>query len=161
MRFQRDLLQVSIEPDGFEPFDVFVVHLKSKYGGSEKSLPIRMGEANTIRDIFDDLLRRDPRARFVICGDFNDTFDSAPLKKIIGTGSTALTAFFEELPEDQRITYNRNHLSMIDFVLASPAMAATYVPKSYTVLASSVEAGGSDHNPVAASFQLAALAARN
>ncbi|MCB9850070.1 MAG: endonuclease/exonuclease/phosphatase family protein [Phycisphaerales bacterium] len=161
MRFQRDLLQVEIEPDGLEPFDVFVVHLKSKYGGAEKSLPLRMGEANTIRKLFDDMLSQDSRKRFVICGDFNDTFDSEPLKRIVGTGDKALHAFFEDVPEDQRITYNRNHLSMIDFILASPAMAKTYVPKSYTILPGSVESGGSDHNPVAASFHLSAMSASN
>ncbi len=155
MRFQRDLLQVSIEPDGFNPFDVFVVHLKSKHGGADKSRPIRIGEALAARRKIDRILARDPQAAFVICGDFNDTFDSEPVQRLVGSGDTKLIAFFDDLPEDQRITYNRSYLSMIDFILASPAMAAQYAPKSYDVILGTVESSGSDHNLVSAQFKLA------
>jgi len=161
MRFQRDLLQVSIAPPGHAPFDVFVVHLKSKHGGEEESLPLRMGEARVIRGILDDILADRPDARFVICGDFNDTLESKPLTHLIGGGSMALRAFHEDLPSEKRITYNRNHLSMIDFIFASPAMAAGYVSKSYNVVMGTVETNGSDHNPVYASFRLAPGGATN
>jgi len=161
MRFQRDLLQVRITPEGFLPFDVFVVHLKSKHGGEEASLPIRAGEAKAIRSLFDDLLHADSQARFLICGDFNDTIESQPLQTIIGAGPVALRGFYDDLPSEKRITYNRQHLSMIDFVFASPALAAGYVPKSYDVLLGSVDAHGSDHNPVTASFKLTARTAEH
>ncbi|GJM24662.1 MAG: hypothetical protein DHS20C16_10770 [Phycisphaerae bacterium] len=154
MRFQRDLLQVSIEPEGYNAFDVFVVHLKSKHGGADKSRPIRLGETLAIRKKFDRMLASNPQAAFVICGDFNDTFDSEPIQRLVGSGDTKLTAFFEDLPEDKRITYNRSYLSMIDFVLASPAMAKQYVPKSYNVILGTVESSGSDHNLVSAQFKL-------
>jgi len=154
MRFQRDLLQVRIAPDGFYPFDVFVVHLKSKHGGAEASLPLRMGEAREIRKIFDDILRHDSQQRFVICGDFNDTLDSEPVQTILGSGAYGLRKFVDDLPADQRITYNRGHLSMIDFIFASPAMGANYVDGSYGVVGGTVESNGSDHNPVFASFKL-------
>jgi endonuclease/exonuclease/phosphatase family metal-dependent hydrolase len=154
MRFQRDLLQVRIAPEGFLPFDVFVVHLKSKHGGADASLPLRMGEARTIRMLLDRTLQHDSQARFVICGDFNDTTDSEPLRTIIGQGALALRGFVDELSEEKCITFNRTHLSMIDFILASPAMGPAYVPHSYDVLLGSVETHGSDHNPVSASFKL-------
>jgi endonuclease/exonuclease/phosphatase family metal-dependent hydrolase len=161
MRFRRDLLQVRLAPRDHEPFDVFVVHLKSKHGGAEKSLPIRLGEAREIRRCFDGLLAIDPQSRFVICGDFNDTIESEPLKAILGQGATALRGFYEDLAPEQRITFNRNHLSMIDFILASPTMADAYVPKSYEVLLGSVDSCGSDHNPVVAAFTLTPRTARN
>ena len=42
---------------------------------------------------------------------------------------------------------------MIDFALASPAMAKRYVPKSYRIFVDGGPAGtGSDHNPVTARF---------
>ena len=161
MRFQRDLLRVNIRPPGQADFDVFVVHLKSKYGGEEASLPLRMGEAKRIRTLLDDILAKNPQARFVICGDFNDTFESEPVQTIVGSGRRALKPFFTDLPEDQRITYNHGHLSMIDYILASPAMAASYRQGSYGVLMGTVESSGSDHNPVKADFNAGGSSNRN
>jgi endonuclease/exonuclease/phosphatase family metal-dependent hydrolase len=156
MSFQRDLLQVRIEPPQAKPFDVFVIHLKSKRGGdTPESLAIRMGEAKQIRDVFDGLLAGDPMARFLLCGDYNDTLDSEPVKTILGAGSGQLTSFAGDLPEDQRVTYNREpHRSMIDFILASPGMARGYQAGSYQVVPGSVSSSGSDHNPVVAKFDV-------
>lgn len=156
MGFQRDLLRVNVRPPDLPPFDVFVVHLKSKYGGeSLESLATRMGEARQIRSVFDEILNDKPDARFLICGDFNDTLDSEPLKTLIGTGKTKMTHFEQDVPEEQRVTYNEEpHRSMIDFIMASPAMAKHYTKGSYRILDCSVSSCGSDHNPVIAEFEL-------
>ena len=152
-RFKRDLLEVRIEPPGGTPFDVFVVHLKSKGGVEQGGIETRLAEAREVRTIFDDILKRDPQAPFVLCGDFNDTLDSEPLVAILGTGLNQLTNFVKDLPEDNRVTYNQKpYLSMIDFILASQGMAKRYVPKSYNILPGSIETTGSDHNPVLAKF---------
>lgn len=156
IRYQRDLLRVRIEPPAAPPFDVFVVHLKSKGGEENGGLSIRLGEARQIRRTFDEILTREPDGRFVILGDFNDTFDSEPLQAIVGTGTNALISFIPELPPGETVTYNQApHLSMIDFILASPAMARAYVPQSYRIITGgSPETTGSDHNPVVARFKL-------
>ncbi len=155
MRFRRDLLQVNVRPKGFTDFDVFVVHLKSKGGGEAQTLPTRLGEATAARTIFDDLLKSDRNKAFVVCGDFNDTYDSKPLQQIVGTGPMALKNLFGDIPEAERITYNKEpYRSMIDFLLVSPAMADMYVKGSYEILYGSVASGGSDHNPVVATFKL-------
>ncbi len=153
--FQRDLLQVRLQPSGLPEFTVFVVHLKSKYGGSEKSLPVRMGEARKIRSILDKLLTDNPKEMFLICGDYNDTFDSKPLQHIVGVGQNALTSFHAGVAEKDRITFNKEpHRSMIDFILASPAMARLYLADSYRIIPGTVASSGSDHNPVLAKFKL-------
>ena len=155
MRFQRDLLEVHLTPKGYAPLDLYIVHLKSKYGGEQKSLPIRMGEAAAIRDIIDRRLARKPLDLFAICGDFNDRFESKPLRRIVGTGPTALHSFHDSVDASDRITYNRGeHRSMIDFILASPQLAKCYVPNSYAIHYGQVETIGSDHNPVVAAFKL-------
>ncbi len=156
MRYQRDLLQVQIRPTGREPFEVFAVHLKSKGGDDDGGIDVRMGEARQTRRILDELLQRRPDARFVVCGDFNDTIDSEPLRTIIGTGPTALATFVSDLSPDETITYNQPpHLSMIDFILASPTMAQSYVADSYHVMVGgSPKTTGSDHNAVVARFRL-------
>jgi endonuclease/exonuclease/phosphatase family metal-dependent hydrolase len=154
MAFNRDLLQVRIQPPGTSAFDVYVVHLKSKRGG-EESVPVRMGEAKAVRRILDERLREDPKARFVLCGDFNDTLDSRPVQTILGAGPTALVNVAAEIPEAERISYNQEpYRSMIDFILCSPVVGGDFVKGSARILHGSVETIGSDHNPVVASFRL-------
>ncbi len=158
MRFRRDLLQVRLEPAGATPFDVFVLHLKSKAGEEEGGSggDTRLGEAREVRQLLDGALRQNAGACFVVCGDFNDTFESEPIKTIVGEGPTALTAFFNELPADGRISFNQPpHLSMIDYIFASPAMAVKYVPGSYRIVGGGgPEITGSDHNPVVMKFKV-------
>lgn len=153
MRFRRDLLQVRIEPPDAASFDVFVIHFKSKGGGGDTER-IRSAECRQARKILDGLLEKDKDARFVICGDFNDTWDSKPLKIIRGTGATALVTFLDDLPTGV-VTLNKEpYRSVIDFILCSPAMAKRYVPKSYSVIDGTLESSGSDHNPVLIQFKL-------
>lgn len=152
MTFRRDLLQVRIEPPAAPGFDVFVVHLKCC--GGDDDIRIRNAEAVAVRKILDDQLKNDPNARFVICGDFNDRSESQALKVIRGSGAGMLKDFLSDLPEGA-LTYNKPpHLSMIDFILASPAMARHYVAKSYRIIDGDTAKAASDHFPVRADFDL-------
>ena len=154
-RFARDVVAVELRPDGAAPLEVWVLHLKSNYGGREYAEPVRLGEAQQIRRMLDERFRLNPKARIVVLGDFNDTWESASTQALVGSGPFALRCFAESLPEGQRVTYNREpHLSMIDFVLCSPALAEGYVKDSYRVWPGSVDSQGSDHNPVAARFRV-------
>ncbi|MEE8171031.1 MAG: endonuclease/exonuclease/phosphatase family protein [Phycisphaerae bacterium] len=153
MRFRRDLLRVRIEPPDAEPLDVYVVHFKSK-GSGPSSEGIRIAEARAVRAVLDRALAANAQASFVVCGDFNDTWDSAALKTLRGNGSRALRAFVEEIPKDHGVTYNKApYRSQIDFMLCSPAMAKRYVPESISVRSGTVETSGSDHNPVSMRFR--------
>jgi endonuclease/exonuclease/phosphatase family metal-dependent hydrolase len=153
--FRRDLLKVRIEPDEGRPFDVFVVHFKSRGGTDDQGRTIRWGEAKMTRKILEKELQQSPDAEFIICGDFNAPLDGATLPTIIGTGEAALTHFAGELSEEERITYNLPpYESMIDFILASPAMARRYIADSYRVYPGKPDISGSDHNPVVARFRI-------
>ncbi len=157
MRFRRDLLRARIQPEKGKPFDVYVVHLKSK-GGQDEGIDIRLGEARAIRSLFNDTLTHHEDAHFVICGDFNDTIDSEPLQTITGSGEMRLVNFLSDLPTGEKsVTYNQApYLSMIDFILCSPGMAERYIEESYTIHPGSPETTGSDHNAVVARFKLEA-----
>ena len=152
-RFRRDLIEVRIEPNGYEAFTVFAVHLKSKAGGG-KSLALRKAEARQIRVILDGKLRKNPAARFVLCGDMNDTWESDPLKILRGEGVAELTGFVDQLPKGT-VTYKGRNGDVIDYLLCSPEMARRYEPKSYRVDSGSLDVCGSDHNPVIIRFLLA------
>jgi endonuclease/exonuclease/phosphatase family metal-dependent hydrolase len=155
-RLRRDLLEVQLLPPGGVPFEVFVVHLKSKGGEPSGGADTRIGEARAIRRQLDARLQADPQVCFVVCGDFNDTIDSEPVQLILGQGPAALKSFVEELPADGRVSFNQPpFLSMIDFIFASPAMAARYAPGSYRIVSGgSPETTGSDHNPLVARFRV-------
>lgn len=154
MYFRRDLLRVRIEPEKGDPFEVMAVHLKSKYGGEQGDV-VRIGEARMIRKVLDGILARDRKARLLICGDFNDLIDSPALVTILGTGTNKLASFFHDIPPAERITYNQEpYLSMVDFILASPAMTTRYVEGSYRILPGSPSTTGSDHNAVVAQFRI-------
>ena len=81
--------------------------------------------------------------------------ESDTLQAVIGKGKTKLVAFFEDVAKKDRITYNKEpYRSMIDFILASPAMAKKYEKDSYAILSGSPMKTGSDHNAVIARFRL-------
>jgi endonuclease/exonuclease/phosphatase family metal-dependent hydrolase len=154
MTFRRDLLQVRIDPPKCAAFYVFVTHLKSKRDGGGSADTYRLGEARQARRIFDGLLSKDKDAMFVVCGDFNDTFDSKPVKALRGEGDMALRDFLADVPKGA-VTFNRDPKSIIDFIFASPAMANRYVAKSYRIVEpGGIATTGSDHNPVVAKFDL-------
>lgn len=153
--FNRDVLAVTLEPPGGKPFEAWIVHLKSNSGGREFAEPVRMAEALQLRKLLDEKLTKDPEARFLVLGDFNDTWDSKSTQTIVGSGPTALWSPTSELNGELPDTYNEGEFhSMIDFILCSPAMAKTYVKGSYHVIPGSKSTTGSDHNPVAVSFKL-------
>ncbi len=154
-RFNRDLLAVEIEPPGAEPFEVWVVHLKSNSGGREFAEPIRLAEARKVRELLDEALTDNPGARIIVTGDFNDTWETPTLQTIVGSGPTKLWSAASDAGGAEPITYNQGrYQTMIDFMLCSPAMAERYVEGSFEVRNGSPESTGSDHNPVIARFRV-------
>lgn len=154
-RFNRDVLAVTLEPKDAEPFDVWVVHLKSNAGGREEAEPIRLAEARELRRLLDEELTENPEARLIVTGDFNDTPESETIKTIVGTGANALWSAGNDLNDPAAVSYNEGkYRSVIDFILCSPAMQKEYVKGSFQIPQGAVETTGSDHNPVKATFKL-------
>jgi endonuclease/exonuclease/phosphatase family metal-dependent hydrolase len=154
--FQRDLLAVTLEPESGPPVQVWVVHLKSKRGDDDAaSAIIRVAEATQIRKLLDAELARDPQARIMVTGDFNDTADSTSIQTIVGAGPTAMWSAMTDLgPEPKVLTYNEGEFkSVIDYMLVSPVLRQRYVKGSFRVPQGSIETTGSDHNPLVATFQ--------
>lgn len=154
-RFERDILAVTVHAGEAEPLEVWVVHLKSNYGGRSQAEPVRLAEAHALRRLLDARLDENPQARIAVCGDFNDYLNSESTRAVLGSSRGALRALADSLPKEKQITYNKDpYRSMIDFIFCSPALASDYVQGSYDVLLGSVSTIGSDHNPVQARFHL-------
>jgi len=171
-RFQvkRGFAEVDIQAATNFVFTLYVAHLKSHLTTAEADeAEERLGEAKVLRGILDQRLAREPNARFLVAGDFNDLKDSAPVKTILGHGKTKLfdarpaerngdTApgeppYFE--PRNVVWTYfygKSDTFSRIDYLLFSPALKTrwladeSYIPKipNWGV--------GSDHRPIVAAF---------
>lgn len=155
LRFARDVLEVNVEPENADDFEMWVVHLQSNSQGRDYAEPIRVAEAREVRRMLDDELKADPGARIIVTGDFNDTWDSEALKAIAGDGATAMWPTASDMPGETPNTYNQGRFqSMIDFALCSPAMAKRFVKGSFAVVPGSAETTGSDHNPIVAEFDL-------
>jgi endonuclease/exonuclease/phosphatase family metal-dependent hydrolase len=154
-RFQRDVLSVTLQPEGVQPLEIWVLHLKSNSGGRETAEPIRLAEAKEVRRLLDTELAENPAARILVMGDLNDTPETATLKTIIGQGSVAFWSAGSDLSDRSVVSYNEGDFrSVIDYILCSPAMAKQYVKGSFQIPQGSVDTTGSDHNPVTATFHL-------
>jgi endonuclease/exonuclease/phosphatase family metal-dependent hydrolase len=156
-------LEIQAEPDF--AFTLIAAHLKSHLATFEADeAEERLGEAKVLRGIINARLGKNPNARLVVLGDFNDTKNSNSTREIIGRGKFRLTDTRpaerngDNAPGEPRSVawtyfYDVNDTySRFDYILLSPAMKhywcadETFIPKlqNWGV--------GSDHRPISASF---------
>ncbi len=80
----RDILEVNGLLRGGIELTVFVNHFPSRRGGAEESEPKRVYVASVLRKAVDSAFQKNPNARIVIMGDFNDHPDNISLTKTLG-----------------------------------------------------------------------------
>jgi endonuclease/exonuclease/phosphatase family metal-dependent hydrolase len=167
---KRGFAEVDIQAAPNFIFTLIAGHLKSHLTTPEADeAEERLGEAKVLRGIIDARLGKNPNAKLIVLGDFNDTKDSDSTKEILGHGKFRLTdtrpaerngdtvpgepPYFE--PRNVTWSYyfgKTDTYSRIDYILLSPAMKGfwradeTFVPKvpNWGV--------GSDHRPIVAVF---------
>ncbi len=153
-RFTRDLLCVEVLPDAGTPFEVWVVHLRSNGEDPQAAQLVRTSEARAVRRFYEQRLQREPQARILLAGDFNEPLDGPAMRVLLDPDRPRLKCLGLDIRPAERVTYTRpNYRSMIDFLLASAALAEDYCPGSCRIQASSPGGNGSDHLPVVAEFR--------
>ena len=91
LRSSRAFAEVSFAPTPAHRVVLLVAHLKSKRAvGLASESEMREQEALLLREKAEAILRPDPEANLVVCGDFNDTADSPALRALVGRGPMAL-----------------------------------------------------------------------
>ncbi len=80
--YTRDILYVSGLLHG-DLIHVFVNHWPSRSGGEAVSAPLRNGAADLVQQHIDEILDKDPSAKILVMGDFNDDPNSASVRKHI------------------------------------------------------------------------------
>jgi len=148
--FSRDCLECYVALPGGETLVVLVNHFKSKRGGEIESEPLRTAQAARVRAIVDDLLPRFPW--LAVTGDLNDTPDSRALAPLLKSSPlTDLAA--RDVPENNRYSFvHAGQTERIDYLLASPALAARFVPHSVLMPHDTWFKRASDHTPIRAAF---------
>ncbi len=167
----RGFAEVDIEVNPACKFTLLVAHLKSP-----RPVPVadeadwRLEEARLLRGIVDQRLRASPNANLIVCGDFNDTQDAAPLKEIIGRGKLKLVdtrpaernggspSAPGEAPTMHDVTWTyhftkNDTFSRVDYILLSPGIARQWITNESFVLAMPDWGVGSDHRPLVAAFR--------
>jgi endonuclease/exonuclease/phosphatase family metal-dependent hydrolase len=157
---KRGVLEVIFATDGGD-LSVFVVHLKSKYTELKEDpegAAQRLAEARAVRDL---VLTRYPDpagAKFIVCGDWNDTRASKPVQALLKRGDTPLgelvpaadtrgevwTHFFR-----REETYTR-----IDYFLVSVGLKPQVTGGAGRIWDDPAAAAGSDHRAVALTLTL-------
>ena len=151
-------------------FTLIAAHLKSRLATPDADEAAeRLGEAQVLRGLIDARLAREPDAKLIVLGDFNDTRESAALREILGRGQRKLfdtrpaerngdTARGEppyHEPRDVAWTYfygKDDTYSRIDYILLSPALKRNWLANETYIPFLPNWGLGSDHRPVVAGF---------
>ena len=172
-RFQvgRGFTDVDIKVNDQYQFTLIGAHLKSRRPVAQADeSDLRLEEAKMLRAIVDKHLAEKPDANLVVLGDLNDTYNTKPVKAVIGIGKTKLTDTRpaeqngDNLPHPTHPNYSpRNEAwthyygvedsySRIDYLLLSPGMAREW-KKDQTYIPVIPNWGqGSDHRALLATF---------
>jgi endonuclease/exonuclease/phosphatase family metal-dependent hydrolase len=152
-RFQvkRGFAELDIQAATNFTFTLLAAHLKSHLTTPDADeAEERLGEAKVLRGLIDARLAKNPDARLVVLGDFNDEKDSAALKQIIGHGKFKLTE-----PRNVAWTYfygKTDTYSRIDYILLGPALKPNWLAAETYIPAIPNWGTGSDHRPIMATF---------
>ncbi len=76
----RDILYSKGVINNLDTVHIFVNHFPSKVSGAKPSQKNRMATANVLKSKTDSLQAQNPNANIILMGDFNDGYNSAPLK---------------------------------------------------------------------------------
>lgn len=157
---KRGVLEV-VFATGEGDVSVFVVHLKSKRTerpDDPESALQRAAEAEAVRDL---VLARFPdptQAKFVICGDWNDTRSTRPIRALQKRGDTGVGDILRA--EDSRgeawthFYRKEDSYSRLDYILVSPALKP-FVAGGRAKIWDGAGAGeGSDHRSVYVELKL-------
>ena len=92
----RDMLQVCLENDKGQKFNLIVNHHPSKYGGSEASESRRNASMKSLREMCDSLSIADQGVPLIAMGDFNDTPDGEQFRYLDGVLVNKAESLFKD-----------------------------------------------------------------
>ena len=168
LRGKKDLVRRGVLEVGFATSEgdltLFVVHLKSRRTEQEDDLESRQQrqeEAEAVRDLVLARFADPARVKFIICGDWNDTRGSKPVKSLQKRGQKVLGEIVwaaDSRGENWTHCYRKEDTySRIDYLLVSPALKSFIRDGRGQVYDGPGVAEASDHRPVMVTLNLTAV----
>jgi len=157
---KRGVLEVIFATDEGD-LSVFVIHLKSKRTerpDDPESALQRAAEAEAVRDLVLARFPHPAQAKFIICGDWNDTRSTRPVRALQKRGDTELGEILRAADSrgEAWTHYYRKEdsYSRLDYLLVSPALKP-FVAGGQAKIWDGAGAGeGSDHRAVYVELKL-------
>jgi len=167
----RGFAEVDIEVTKDYTFTLFVAHLKSRrpFSNADEA-EMRAEEARLLREKVDTRIADNPDVNLIVCGDFNDNYNTAGVKTVVGRGKKALLDTRPAERNGDNQPHPTNHrspprnvvwthywsvedsYSRLDYILLSPGMALEWLePETYALTLPNWGIG-SDHRPIVAAF---------
>jgi endonuclease/exonuclease/phosphatase family metal-dependent hydrolase len=160
---KRGVLEVSFATTEGE-LTLFVIHLKSRRTEQKEDVEgvkRRQEEAEAVRDL---ILKRFPdpkKGRFILCGDWNDTRSSKPVKSLQKRGETVLGEILRAADSRGEVWthayYKEDSYSRIDYFLLSADLQPLVRGGRGKVYDGPGVADASDHRPVVLTLNLDAV----
>lgn len=170
-RVSRGFSEVDIQVTPTYKFTLIGAHLKSRRPIPDADeAALRGEEAKLLREKVDARLAADPSANLLVCGDFNDDYDTAGVKAVVGIGNKKLvdTRPAEKNGDNQPNPANprwfprnvawthyygkEDSYSRLDYILLNSGMAKEWVKEETYALTLANWGIGSDHRPIVATF---------
>ena len=171
-RVSRGFTDVDLKVNDHYEFTLIGAHLKSRRPVPEEDeAELRFAEAKLLRDIVDRKLAANPEANLIVLGDFNDTYNTKAIKKIVGRGRDKLvdTRPAERNGDNQpnptnphfsprNITWTHYYgvedtYSRIDYLMLSPGMAREWRQEQTFIPTIPNWGIASDHRPLVVTFE--------
>ncbi len=152
---------------GFQQVDIQVpnggivrlvnVHLKSKMFHEAGQTEMRRNEARLLATQLRRMSKETPDLALLICGDFNDIYNSAALRELLGQDNLAIEDLRLTDPQGDRWTHyfrREQTYSRIDYILVNPVMKARWIPEKSGIIRDVLTYEASDHRPVFSTFKV-------
>lgn len=129
-------------------------HLKSKMFDPRGQTDMRRYEARLLRYLVDGVLRTDPAANILVCGDFNDTPDSSPLNTLCNRRAGREKQLYDLRPLDRgglawtHLLDEADTYSRIDYALGSYGLLPEVLLDKTVIPAIADALIASDHRPL-------------
>jgi endonuclease/exonuclease/phosphatase family metal-dependent hydrolase len=155
---QRGMIDVTLLIDQ-QPIRFIGLHLKSKrVVANFDEAQLRIREAEHVRSHIDSIFKKDPYAKLVVYGDFNDHSQSVSTRTILGShqNPTYLTPIQLRDQRGERWTYyfaNQDQYSRIDFITVSKSLKPHIVSNNSKIIDHPNWNIASDHRAILATFR--------
>ena len=125
---RRGFLHILFDIDGYK-LHIINAHLKSRLPHLRyNQKDMRRSEAELLKNYTNDIIKRHPKANILIVGDFNDVYNSSPIKILRGMKRKSENRLYDLRPLDNAgssWTYwweKEDSYERIDYMLTSPSL---------------------------------------